>query len=206
MSAVATKNEVEVFLAFFGGAGDGPGLFNSEIVKSVANAGFDDPRKIGLGGASVSSESKYLEWSDAAFGRSKAVDLLAYINENCMTMPVIVVAHSYGAEAAIKTIRQLKTTVTHLVTIDAVSWETKIALDAKPSNVQQWTNIYVSGFHDFTDVIAFLGGQWKKRAGADRNIDASDIAKASGIHVSHGTFLKMWGMALPYVRASIGLE
>jgi len=205
MAKSESKKDVEVFVAFFGGAGDGPGLFNSQIVKSVAGAGFDDPRKIGLGGASIAPESKYLEWSDAAFGKPNAKDLLAHISEKCLKIPVVIVGHSYGAEVAVRTVCKLKTSVTHLVTIDAVSWESKLKLDAKPSNVQQWTNIYVSGINDFTDLIALVGGQWKKRSAADRNIDATKVAKVPGAHVSHGTFLAMWRMAVPYVRASIGL-
>ena len=206
LSTSAIKRDPEIFIAFFGGAGDGPGMFNSQIVESVASAGFDDPRQIGLGGASISKESKYLEWSDAAFGSSKAKNLLAHISEKCLATPVVIVAHSYGAEAAVRTICKLKTTVAHLVTIDAVSWESKVGMNTKPSNVLEWTNIYVSGVHDFTDVIAFAGGQWKKRDGADRNIDAAQIGKKSGVHISHGTFLAMWRMALPYVRKSLGLS
>jgi len=207
MSTVSkTKSEKDVFIAFFGGAGDGPGLANSQIVKSVASAGFVDPRKIGLSGAKVAAESKYLEWSDAAFGRPKAKDMLAHINEKCLAMPVVFVAHSYGCEAAMKTIAKLNATITHLVTIDGVSWETKFFGDSKPSNVKEWTNVFVSGVSDFTDVIALVGGQWKNRTAATRNIDVSKFRRSSGPKLSHGDFLAMWGFALPHVKKSIGLD
>lgn len=190
----------EVFLAFFGGLGDGPGPFHSQIVESVAKAGFADPAQIGLGDMTISPASIYLAWTTAAFGSNKAVDALQRADPKT---PLVIVGHSYGAQAAIKTIRKLNRQVRHLVTIDGVSRLSKYTLATKPTNVRFWTNVYVRGIRRYGDVIARIGGHWKARRGADVNIDAIAVGKESGLVVSHASFLSMWQMALPYVRQNL---
>jgi hypothetical protein len=193
------KPKSPVFMAFFGGAGDGPGLFHSAIVKDEAKYGFEDPSKIGLGEYEIDKESKYLEWSDAAFGRDKAKNTLAYLESQCLAYPVVFVCHSYGCEAALHTIKKMKDThVTHLITLDGVSWMSKLRNENRPANVAEWTNVYVSGFSDLSDVIAVVGGHWGERDGATRNLEAR-----SEEGFSHGGFKRLWRKALPFVRTSL---
>ncbi|MHC4404681.1 MAG: hypothetical protein ACYTG0_33940 [Planctomycetota bacterium] len=195
----------KVHLAFFGGAGDGPGLFHFRIVEQFADDALADPSRIGLSGAEVDPESKYLEWGDVVFGRRKARRVMEHIQTHCLAYPVVIVGHSWGAEAAMRTIRKMEgTRIAHLVTIDGVSWQSKLFGDECPPNVAEWTNVYVSGFSDFSDVVALMGGQWKHRKAATRNINAAKC-KGPGKHVSHATFAAMWALALPYVKKSIGL-
>lgn len=206
MNETDSTPKTEVLIVFFGGVGDGPGLFHTQIVERVAKAGFADPSKLGLNGVDINARSLYLEWSDAAFGRRKAANVLLRVVQQCPEIPVVIVGHSYGADAAIKTIRRLGIDITHLVTIDGVSRRAKSNLVTKPAKVRFWTNIYVTGVHHYSDIVARIGGHWNARQGADHNIDATEIAAGLGLTISHASFLSMWRMAVPYVRHSIGLS
>jgi pimeloyl-ACP methyl ester carboxylesterase len=193
---------MDVRFVFIGGLGDGPGLFHSRIVARVAEGTIAHPPSFGWEGIAVSQESRYLEWTDGAFGRSKALRVVSQLSQRHPELPLVIVGHSYGADAAWRVVRRISRTVSHLVTIDGVSWQTKFLGNRKPTNVSQWTNVYVTGVKDRSDVIALVGGQWQQRSAADLNINASLVTRSEGA-ITHRSFAAMWQLAIPHVQESL---
>jgi len=125
-------------------------------------------------------------WMDA----EKAADQIRQFHEQFPEVPIEIVGHSYGGDTAMDIAQLLNgdgITIEQLTTLDPVSWFES----SRPSNVKNWTNVYVDGVHDYTDLIANAGGKWGHESGADQNIPAP----LGNDPVSHGNAQGLYSAA-----------
>jgi pimeloyl-ACP methyl ester carboxylesterase len=178
MAAFTGINSV---LIFFGGAAD----------ESFGHLVLDEVARYKKGGTFAGAELHYLPWDSAAFWSSEAAELV----QAQQGKTVGLIGHSYGGHSAYKMAAEAGIKITYLATIDAVSWESKVRWDDKPSRVKNWRNVWVDGIGDYTDVVASAGGHWGKRRGA-KNVKA-----AKGL--THADFAPIFRPLITEVKAAV---
>lgn len=129
-----------------------------------------------LGGPSgvIEFKKRYLEWEDS---ESKIAQYVTQHLNQYPASPLVVIGHSYGGDTALDVADELEDTgngisVQLVVTLDPVSRvDPQAAIGQTARNVGWWTNVYVSGVDDVSDVVAVVGGAWGHEDAAKKNIE-----------------------------------
>lgn len=179
---------MENLIVFFGGANDSVHKnakgFVERLIKSKRYGSF--------------TGIIYQPWTSAAFWTNDGkIGQINKLLKNLSVQNVILVGHSYGGHSARKVANLIKHhKVDLLITIDGVSWESKLFWFHKPTNVKYWANVYcptvsekINSFNfdiDGSDLVSEIGGHWSIQISADFNLSIP--------HAYHNRFEYMYLM------------
>lgn len=140
----------------------------------------------------------YFSWSHAAWWSDFAEKKIKEVIPGSNLSGLGIIGHSYGAHSAHKVAGRVNLAIDALVTVDGVSWGSKLLSLPKPKSVRTWINTYEKWIGDFSDLVAFFGGHWGSEAGADSNIVVPKV--------THAEFHKMLVPAIAGMKSAMNLK
>jgi hypothetical protein len=100
---------------------------------------------------------------------------------------IALIAHSWGCQTIMDVAHNTQQTqsIDYLITLDPVSRRFINQRRFKPDSIKQWINVFIDhqqAYFERSNLIAQLGGSWKHRRFADKNIFLSKVLTEEVTH------------------------